>query len=181
MVHVIHHSGQALSYVLYTLFFWMLSNETIYVSAFGCTVCILTTILACFIPESPRILCAKGRVAELQKSINTMAWFNRKTVEWTEQELRWIEENATAQKNKAETVDKKATAQVATIEISNLPVETDKPAVIRMLTSRGMKDSDVEVELQDVTKSASAKTSKPKKKLAFSVSFKSQAEMLSAL
>ena len=155
MVHVIHHSGQSLSYILYTLFFWHFSSETMYVSAFGCAVCILTTILACFIPESPRLLCAKGRVTELQKSINTMAWFNRKVVTWTEEEIKWIEENAEASKIKAEQEDKRGGAQMAKwfagdlmyakyrIAIYNLPANTDKPALIRMLTARGMKDCDL--------------------------------------
>jgi len=195
VVHVIHHSGQALSYVLYTLFFWLLSSETMLVSGFGCAVCIVTTILACFIPESPRLLCAKGRVAELQKSINTMAWFNRKTVTWTEQELKWIEENAATEAKKGDTSDKRGgvlmakwfTADVLVsgtheIAISNLPPETDEPALIRMLTSRGMKDSDLKVEMQNSnsTKVSNAKRTL-KKKLSFSVSFKSQAEMLAAI
>ena len=155
MVHVIHHSGQSLSYILYTLFFWHFSSETIYVSAFGCTVCILTTIAACFIPESPRLLCAKGRVHELQHSINRMAWFNRKVVTWTEQEIKWIEENAEASKISAEKKDKSGGAELAKwftgdlmyakykIAIYNLPPETDAPALIRMLAARGMKDSDL--------------------------------------
>ena len=51
-------------------------------------------MLAFLIPESPRLLCAKGRVVELKKAIDRMAWFNRTTVTWTEQELKWVEENA---------------------------------------------------------------------------------------
>ena len=84
VVHVIHHSGQSLSYILYTIFFWQFSSETVIISGLGCAIFIFTTILACFIPESPRLLCAKGRVEDLKKSINTMAWYNRKTVTWTE-------------------------------------------------------------------------------------------------
>ena len=156
MVHVIHHSGQSLSYILYTLFFWHFSSETMYVSAFGCAVCILTTILACFIPESPRLLCAKGRVSELQKSINTMAWFNRKVVTWTDQELKWIEENSKTDESAKKNEDKRGGASMAkwfnadvlvtqkyNIAIYNLPPETDAPALIRMLTARGMKDCDL--------------------------------------
>ena len=86
-VHVIHHSGQSLSYICYTIFFWFLSNQTVYVSGLGCLVCILTTVMTCFIPESPRLLLAKGKAKELQKAIETMAWFNRRKIQWTDQEL----------------------------------------------------------------------------------------------
>ena len=150
------------------------------------------------IPESPRLLCAKGRVTDLQKSINTMAWFNRTTVIWSAQELLWIEENAAKQKSAVK--DKRGGAEMAkwfnadvlvsnryTIAISNLPAETDKPTLIRMLTSRGMKDSDLSgvcVEMANsnssfITKNA-VKTNK-KRKLSYSVSFKSEAEMIAAI
>ena len=54
----------------------------------------MTTVLAFFVPESPRLLVAKGRTADLQKAMNRMAWFNRRKIEWTDQELAWITENA---------------------------------------------------------------------------------------
>ena len=57
-------------------------------------------ILTFFIPESPRLLVAKGRTAEVQKAFNTMAWFNRKKIEWSEEELGWITENAQTNANK---------------------------------------------------------------------------------
>lgn len=65
-------------------------------SALGCFLCIVTTIAAVFIPESPRLLVAQGKVEEVQKSINFMARVNRKTVEWTAEELQWIAENSSA-------------------------------------------------------------------------------------
>lgn len=199
MVHVIHHSGQSLSYILYTIFFWHFSSETIFVSGFGCAVCILTTILACFIPESPRLLCAKGRVAELQKSINFMAWFNRKTVVWSEQELKWIEENAKSDNNKNSVngEDKRGGAIMAKwfnadvlvnqkyrIAIRNLPPETDEPALIRMLTARGMKDTDVScVQKVDDSNSSMLKSAKKnlKRKLSYKLSFKSEVQMINAI
>lgn len=199
-VHVIHHSGQAFSYIAYTMFFWHFSSETVYVSALGCAICILTTILACFIPESPRLLCAKGRVEELQKSINIMAWFNRKSVTWTKQELQWIEENAASQN--AAVKEKRGGASMAqwvtadvlvsqryTIVVSSLPPETDEPALKRMLTQRGMKDSDLTNVCVAIEDSNSAiKVKEPhhnkkslKRKLSYKVSFRSEAEMIAAI
>ena len=198
-VHVVHHSGQSLVYVCYTIFFWLFSNETVYVSALGCVICIITTILACMIPESPRLLCAKGRVADLQKSINTMAWFNRTSVTWTAQELLWVEENAAKQKTAGKEKHSGAVmakwfnsdvlvSQQFKIAISNLPAETDEPALMRMMTARGMKDSDLSkvcIEMANsnstsiVQKDAMKKNNK--RKLSYNVSFKSEAEMVAAI
>ena len=75
------------------VFYWLLNNETWYVSALGFTISIVTAILAFFIPESPRLLVAKGRAADAQKALNRMAWFNRQKIEWSDQELAWISEN----------------------------------------------------------------------------------------
>ena len=83
-----------------------------------------------------------------------MAWFNRKVVTWTEQELKWIEENAKANetaknegKGKGAGMAKWFTAdlmyQKYKVAIYNLPPETDEPALIRMLTARGMKECEV--------------------------------------
>ena len=72
------------------------------------------------------------------------------------------------------------------IAITSLPPGTDETAVIRMLTSRGMKESDgVCVEMADsnldmLVEKAHAKKN-PKKKLSYSVSFRSEAEMLAAI
>ena len=65
----------------------MIENKTVYVSLLGLVICIITTILAFFIPESPRLLVAKGRTMEVQKAFKTMAWFNRRKIEFTEKEL----------------------------------------------------------------------------------------------
>ena len=89
-----NHTGLGLILLSYVLFYWLVSNETIYVSVLGYTICIITTVLAFFVPESPRFLVAKGRTAEVQSALNRMAWINRKEIAWTKQELEWISENA---------------------------------------------------------------------------------------
>ena len=86
-------SGNTILLISYVIFYWLVSNDTRIVSSLGCALCILTTILAFFVPESPRFLVAKGRASDVQKAFNRMAWFNRKTVVLTEEEIAWITEN----------------------------------------------------------------------------------------
>ena len=86
-VHIMNHSGLGLILLSYVLFYWLVSNETIYVSVLGYTICVITTALAFFVPESPRFLVAKGRTAEVQNALNLMARINHKKIIWTEQEL----------------------------------------------------------------------------------------------
>ena len=93
-VHIMNHTGLGIILLSNVLFYWQVSNETIYVSVLGYILCIVTTALAFFVPESPRFLVAKGRTAEVQSALNRMAWINRKDIAWTEQELEWISENA---------------------------------------------------------------------------------------
>ena len=77
-VHIVNQSGLTLVLLSYVIFYWLINNETRYVSSLGYTICILTTILAFFIPESPRFLVAKGRASDVKNAFNRMAWFNRK-------------------------------------------------------------------------------------------------------
>ena len=69
-----------------------------------------------------------------------MAWFNRTNIEFTDEELQWITENASAS-SKADstkffTEDKRPLFYA--IEISNLPreAEADELTLRRMLSSR---------------------------------------------
>ena len=93
-VHILNLTGMAIIILSYIIFYWLISNETQYVLVVGCIVCIITAILAFFVPESPRFLVAKGKATEVQKAFNRMAWFNRKEIEWTDQEIAWINENS---------------------------------------------------------------------------------------
>ena len=65
-----------------------------HVSGFGYTLCAISMLATFFMPESPRLHIAKGRVQDLQNAIDRMAWFNRTQVIWEDQELKWIAENA---------------------------------------------------------------------------------------
>ena len=144
--------------------------------------------MAFFIPESPRLLVAKGRVEDAKKAINTMAWFNRKTVVWTEEELGWIAENAHEEgKPRANAVelfnsDVPATRGLFTLEISNLPDATNETEFRRMFSVR-MASADLENVCVEMAEPASP--SKPKKdrkrRLSYKVSFKSEAELVAAI
>ena len=76
-----------------------------------------------------------------------MAWFNRKVVTWTDQELKWIEENGKSAANASKQLDKNSGTSMAkwfdaqvlisqkySIAFYNLPEETDAPELIRMLS-----------------------------------------------
>ena len=63
--------------------------------------------------------------------------------------------------------------------------ETDEPALIRMLTARGMKDSDVScVQKVDDSNTSMLPTNAKKnlkRKLSYKLSFKSEAQMINAI
>lgn len=73
-----------------------------------------------------------------------MAWFNRRKIVWTTEELNWIAENAASEKKpikmfqakffRAENLALHESPYM--IEITNLPPETDAPMLKRMFTSR---------------------------------------------
>ena len=79
--------------------------------------------------------------------------------------------------------------QQFTIAISNLPAETDEPALIRLMTARGIKNSDLSKVCIEIANSNSAKIvlkkdalkKNLKRKLSYQVSFKSEAEMVAAI
>lgn len=129
-----------------------------------------------------------------------MAWFNRKTVTWTEQELKWIEENAPQEKTADSQEEKRGGAIMAKwfnadvlvnqkyrIAIRNLPEEiADEPALIRMLTARGMKNCDVTSVQKEVDDSNSSmlphhSIKNKKAKMSYKLSFKSEVEMINAI
>jgi len=85
-----------------------------------------------------------------------MAWINRKTIEFTDEELQWIEENATSDAHSKNSVHPDFfTIDIAilsgkpfTMEISNLPQETNKIVLRRLLTARTADKLGDDVEIQ---------------------------------
>ena len=121
-----------------------------------------------------------------------MAWINRKTISFTDEELNWIEENATNDVHSKNSVHPDflnvdiaiLSGKPFTMEISNLPQETNKIVLRRLLTAHTTDKLGDEVEIQmceiDPTDELK-KTSKSKRKLSFKVSFASEADMLAAI
>ena len=186
--HVIHHGGQSISYVLYTIFFWLLSHNTVYVSAFGCTVCLVTTALAFLIPESPRLAVAKGNVEAVRQSLEAMARINRTTFKLTANEEAWIRENATAAKEKkngrvqpvfGHAVEGFVLADSPfVLHVLDVPEETSEPELRRMLT-KGSSDAGVHIEMAEL-ENVEAKKKKIKRALTYQLSFATESEMLEA-
>lgn len=56
----------ACTYLFATLYFWKVSNDWYYFAMVGYALNLFTAVGAWLLPESPRYLCEKGRVEELQ-------------------------------------------------------------------------------------------------------------------
>lgn len=93
VLHMIFAGEVALGYIGFALYFWFWGNNAHAVSTMAYVLSVITFMTTFFVPDSPRLLAAKGRTQEFQAALNRMAWFNRRKIVWTEEELRWIEEN----------------------------------------------------------------------------------------
>lgn len=93
VLHMCFAGEVAIGYIGFALYFWFWGNDTMNVSIMAYTLGFISVFLTFFVPESPRLLAAKGRVDEFQNALDRMAWFNRTKIVWREEELRWIEEN----------------------------------------------------------------------------------------
>ena len=125
-------------------------------SAFGCAVCLITTVLAFLIPESPRLAVAKGNVDQVKASLSAMARINRCSFELTKQEEAWIQENADAAKSKS----KQSRVQPVfghavegfvladspfVLHILDASEETSEPQIRRMLSKSSSGESEVHI------------------------------------
>ena len=61
-----------------TIYFWKISKEWYWVAAVGYVMNLVTAICSFFLPESPSYLLEKGKIAELAKSMQTIASWNRR-------------------------------------------------------------------------------------------------------
>ena len=134
VLHMLFAGEVALGYIGFALYFWFWGNDTMNVSILAYTLGAISVLLTLIVPESPRLLAAKGRVDEFQKALNRMAWINCRKIVWREEELRWIEENGQNKpgKNKSKpnsilrfiNVDV-AIARSYQLEITDLPADAD--------------------------------------------------------
>lgn len=74
---------QASIFTLVTLYFWLFGNEWVKVGYVGMGFCVLSMAATYFVPESPRLLLAQGKLDEFKRAIETLARWNRKKVEWS--------------------------------------------------------------------------------------------------
>ena len=68
----------SLIYIMCTIYFWKLGKDWFNFLFLGYLICILTLILSCFVPESPRALFYLGKIEEGKKALDFIAKVNRK-------------------------------------------------------------------------------------------------------
>ena len=87
--------------MLVTFYFWKLGRDWFDIVLVGYPTCLLTTVMAFFVPESPRILFVQGRIEEAKRAFDFMARLNRKPcLDWDKVDLSAVKErlrNGTAQ------------------------------------------------------------------------------------
>ena len=122
----------SLIYMACTIYFWKVSRDWFNFQLVGYILCLLTTALSFFMPESPRFLLAHGRIEEFKKAIDLVAKINFRTkFDWSKIDL------TSAKREKQELIDTQVTLpNLFTIQIKNLPLDTDLPTFCRLLSSR---------------------------------------------
>lgn len=64
VLHMLFAGEVALGYIGFALYFWFWGNDTMNVSILAYTLGAISVLLTLIVPESPRLLAAKGRVDE---------------------------------------------------------------------------------------------------------------------
>lgn len=72
----------ATTYLLATLYFWKVSKDWIYFASIGYVWSFVSAIGSWFLPESPRYLCEKGKMYELERSLKVIAKINGKELKF---------------------------------------------------------------------------------------------------
>ena len=78
---------QSLLEILNISLMWFVTQDTYDIRMIGLVLCLISIPSTVILPESPRLLAAKGRVQELEKAFISMAWFNRKNVTLTQERI----------------------------------------------------------------------------------------------
>ena len=84
---VVRSLEQALTFCLCIVFYWFVSNKSVYMLTVGYIICLVSTIISLPIPESPRLLLSKGDTEGFKKAMDMMARCNRRTIEWEKFDL----------------------------------------------------------------------------------------------
>ena len=73
---------QASVFMMCICYYWFIGNQAIHLVIAGYALCLVTTVMAIPLPESPRLLLAYGRVGEMRKAVEWLAWVNRVEIDW---------------------------------------------------------------------------------------------------
>jgi len=82
-IAVISVMEQSLLEILNVSLLWFVTQDTYDIRVIGLVLCLITIPVTIILPESPRLLAAKGRIQELEKAFVRMAWFNRRKTKLT--------------------------------------------------------------------------------------------------
>ena len=78
---------QCVIYCFCIFYFWFFGDNWFLLALAGFLMSLVTTLMTLFVPESPRLLMAHGKLEETKSAIDTLAWWNGKTIEWSKIEL----------------------------------------------------------------------------------------------
>ena len=73
--------------ILTPLYFWKISKNWIGLFYAGFSGCIISILASILLPESPRLLIELGRLEEAKHSLQRLATYNRKTLNWDPSEF----------------------------------------------------------------------------------------------
>ena len=84
---------QSLLEILNISLMWFVTQDTYDIRMIGLVMCLISIPATIILPESPRLLAAKGRVQELEKAFKRMAWLNRRKIALTQEKIESITTN----------------------------------------------------------------------------------------
>ena len=67
-----------------TIYFWKISTQWFWYCIIGYIWQIISVVFLVWMPESPRYLVSVGKLNEAKKAFATIAWWNRRELEWDE-------------------------------------------------------------------------------------------------
>ena len=67
-----------------TIYFWKISKQWFWYCLIGYIWNVISVVLLVWMPESPRYLVSVGKLNEAKKAFATIAWWNKRELEWDE-------------------------------------------------------------------------------------------------
>lgn len=110
---------EAMIYVVGTIYFWKISKHWFWYCLIGYIWQAISVIFLIWMPESPRYLISVGKLDEAKKVFQTIAWWNKKSLEWDE---RLYSKNGLPLKRPVVMCSQDSESQVKVLEIIGLPL-----------------------------------------------------------